>query len=108
MRAAPDIGTDGLGTLGIIVAGLAACAVAAALTASGPGSQDAALQAVARALMVGVPIAVGLYARRQVATARFGSLLVLAGFGWFMATLSESHDAWICGVGRVSGCTSRS
>ena len=103
MRAAPDIGTDRLGTLGIVVAGLAACAVAAALTASGPGSQDAALQAAARALMVGAPIAVGLYARRQPATARFGSLLVLAGFGWFMATLSESHDAWIYSVGRVSG-----
>jgi signal transduction histidine kinase len=103
VREASDIDTDRLGTLGIVVAGLAACAVAGALTASGPGSQDAALQAVARALMVGTPIAVGLYARRQVATARFGSLLVLAGFGWFMATLSESHDTWIYSVGRVSG-----
>jgi len=103
VREAPDISADRLGTFGIVVAGLAACAVAAAVTASGSGSGDVALQAVARAVMVGAPIAVGLYARRQPATARFGSLLVLAGFGWFMATLSESHDPWIYSVGRVSG-----
>jgi signal transduction histidine kinase len=106
---APSVGTgaahrsDWLGTLAIAAAGLAACAVAAGLTASGPGREDVALAAVARALMVGTPIAVGLYARRHVASARFGSLLIVAGFGWFMATFSESHDAWIYSVGRVSG-----
>jgi signal transduction histidine kinase len=94
---------DWLGTLGIVLAGLAACAAAAALTASGPGSEDVGLQATARALMVGTPIAVGLYARRHAASARFGGLLILAGFGWFLATLSESHDAWLYSVGRVSG-----
>jgi signal transduction histidine kinase len=90
------------GTVGIAAAGLAACGVAAALTASGPDSQDVA-QATARALIVGTPIAVGLYARRHAATARFGSILIVAGFGMFMATLSESHDAWLYSVGRVSG-----
>ena len=84
-------------------AGVAACAVAAALTASGPDSGDVALQAVARALMVGAPIAVGLYARRHAVSARFGTLLIVAGFGWFMATLSESQDEWLYSVGRVSG-----
>jgi signal transduction histidine kinase len=95
--------SDWLGTLGLVVAGLCACAVAAALTASGPDSDDVALQAAARALMVGTPIAVGLYARRRAASARFGSLLILVGFATFMTTLSESQDAWVYSVGRVSG-----
>jgi signal transduction histidine kinase len=89
-------------TLVIVAAGLAACALAAAVTASGPDPDDLGLQLTARVLMVGVPIAVGLYARRFAASARFGSLLIAAGFGWCMATLSESDDVWIYSVGRVS------
>jgi len=96
-----DIRPDG--TLAIAAAGLAACAVAAALTVSGTDSENIALQALARAVMVGTPIAVGLYARRHAASARFGSLLIVAGFGWFMATLSESPDAWLYSLGRVTG-----
>ncbi len=90
-------------TLAIGAAGLAACAVAAILSASGSGAENATLSAIARALMVGTPIAVGLYARRFAASARFGSLLIVAGFGWFMATLSESNNPWIYSLGRVSG-----
>jgi signal transduction histidine kinase len=90
-------------TLGIVLAGLAACGAAVALTASGPDSEDVGLQAVARALMVGTPIAVGLYARRHASSERFGGLLIFAGFAWFLATLSESDDEWIYSVGRVSG-----
>jgi signal transduction histidine kinase len=92
-----------LGSLAILLAGLAATAVAAALTASGPSSELVELEAIARALTVGAPIAVGLYARRHTATARFGNLLIVVGFGWFMATLSQSDDAWIYSLGRVSG-----
>jgi signal transduction histidine kinase len=94
--------SDRLGTLAIVAAGLAASGVAAALTASGPESGNVALHAIARALTVATPIAVGLYARRHGATARFGGLLILAGFGWFLATLSESEDAWIYSVGRLA------
>ena len=94
---------DVVGTLGLVAAGLAACAVAAALTASGSNSENVALEAVVRALMVGTPIAVGLYARRHAASARFGTLLVAAGFGWFMTTLSASQNEWVYSVGRVSG-----
>ena len=89
-------------TLVIVAAGLAACVAAAAVTASGPDPEDLALQATTRALMVGTPIAVGLYARRFAASARFGNVLIAAGFGWFMATLSESDDVWLYSVGRVS------
>jgi len=92
-----------LETVLIVVAGLAACLAAVAVTASGPDPAELALQATARTLIAGTPIAVGLYARRFVASARFGDLLIAAGFGWFLATLSESDDAWLYSVGRVSG-----
>jgi signal transduction histidine kinase len=92
-----------LGTFVIVAAGLAACVASVAVTASGPDPEQLTLQAIARALTVGTPIAVGLYARRFPASARFGSLLIAAGFGWFMATLSESDNVWLYSVGRVSG-----
>src|SRR3954451_1233831 len=87
----------------LAAAGAVASATAAALTLSGSSGNYAALQAVARALMVGVPVAVGLYAVRHPASARFGALLILAGFGWFVTTLSESPDPWLYSIGRVAG-----
>ena len=92
-----------LETLAIVAAGLIACAVTVAVTASGPDSEYVELEALARALTVGAPIAVGLYARQFAPSARFGNLLILSGFGWFMTTLSESDQAWLYSVGRVSG-----
>jgi signal transduction histidine kinase len=59
------------------------------------------VEGLARALMVGAPIAVGLYARRRVPFARFGGLLVGIGFISFVATLSNSPDAVVYSVGRV-------
>ena len=89
--------------LAIVTAGAAACAAAVALTFAGPDPAHVTLQAVARAAMVGTPIAVGLYARGFAASVRFGNLLIVSGFAWFMATLSESSDATLYSVGRVSG-----
>ena len=42
---------------------------------------------------------------RHAASARFGRLLILTGFGWFLATLSESPDPWLYSIGRVAGWT---
>src|SRR3954469_22359275 len=84
---------------GITAAGALASAIAAAMTLSGSSGQYVALQGVGRALMVGLPAAVGLYAVRQPASARFGPLLIVAGFGWFVTTLSESSDAWLYSIG---------
>jgi signal transduction histidine kinase len=104
-KLAPVAAVEGrpLDTLGIFAAGFAASGVVAALTASGPGSEYVALEATVRGLMVGTPIAVGLYARRHAASARFGTLLIVAGFGGFLASLSESEDAWLYSAGRVAG-----
>jgi signal transduction histidine kinase len=61
------------------------------------------VEGLARALMVGAPIAVGLYARRRVPFARFGTLLVGIGVLWFVGTLSNSPDAVVYSIGRVGG-----
>ena len=70
-------------------------------TATCPTNPTAA--AIARALMVAVPIAVGLYAWHRRPDERFGPLLVAAGFGWFLTTLAESGDSLVYSIGRVSG-----
>ena len=76
-----------------------AISVAAAMEAPAhPG-----LVAAARASMVGVPIAVGLYAWYSRLNERFGLLLVAAGGCWFATTLAESSDAVLYTVGRTAG-----
>ena len=49
-----------------------------------------------------MPIAVGLYARAYPASERFGTLLIVAGFGWFVVTLAGSSDARLYSTGRVA------
>lgn len=81
---------------------LAATAVAIALTG---GMPDSAGLAERYALIVAVPIAVGLYAWRDGRHARFGRLLVLIGFAWFLPSLSASSNDLLYSVGRVAGWT---
>jgi signal transduction histidine kinase len=87
---------------GCALAGLAAVATSAAIAASSATSQ-AGLVAVARALVVGVPIAVGLYAWSRRSDERFGRLLVGVGAGLFLTTLAESGDELAYTVGRTAG-----
>jgi len=91
-----------LGVSAIALAGVCACAVAAIVMASGSVSGHVVLETVVRALIVGVPIAVGLFARASPASRRFGDVLILAGFGWLLATLSASADDLPYSIGRVS------
>jgi hypothetical protein len=74
------------------VAGAALCCLTGVLVTTWSTSHYDWLEGLARALMVGAPIAVGLYARRRVPFARFGGLLVGVGVVWFVATLSNSPD----------------
>src|SRR5215218_3734301 len=82
---------------------LALCGITAAITIGGSTSEYAALEASARGLMVGAPIAVGLYARGLPAFHRFGNLLVGAGIGWFLASFSASDEELLHSIGRISG-----
>ena len=87
----------------IAATGAVLCAVAAGITAEGSTVEQPWLEAVARASMVGAPIAVGLYARRRPASARFGNLLLATGAAWFLTTLAESSDPLLHAIGRMSG-----
>ena len=90
-----------LTTLGC--AGVVATAVAAGIAASSDLPTNPTAAAIARALMVAVPIAVGLYAWHTRPDERFGPILVAAGFGWFLTTLAESSDSLVYSIGRVAG-----
>jgi signal transduction histidine kinase len=95
--------SEWLATTATIAAVLAACAVTAAITVTGSVGEYTWLDAGARALMVGAPLAVGLYARRRPASRRFGDLLVIVGAGWFLASLATSDDEVAYSMGRVAG-----
>ena len=88
--------------LALALSGAAATIAAAALGFAGAAGQPG-LAALARALIVAVPIAVGLYAWSRRPSQRFGILLVALGGGWFLATLSESPDPAVYTVGRAAG-----
>jgi signal transduction histidine kinase len=86
----------------IAVAGAAATVAAAELALEGAATSPG-LTALVRALSVSAPIAVGLYAWYRGHNRRFGVLLMAAGAGWFVTSLSESGDAVAYTVGRTAG-----
>lgn len=84
-------------------AGAAACGAAVALTLSGSQSSSPALDAEVRAAIIAAPIAVGLYAWCREPWARFGKLLVAAGFAWSLTTFAQSSNEFLYSAGRVFG-----
>ena len=83
-------------------AGLVMALITVEVTLAGVDSGNAGLAAAGRALMVVVPVAVGCYAWQRTSHRRFGVLLILAGFGWFLTTLSESDNSLLYSTGRVA------
>jgi len=83
-------------------AGLGMCVVAAVVTTTGSTSEYDWLEGLARAVMVGAPIAVGLYARRRRPFERFGTMLIAVGVVWFVATFAGSRDEVLYSVGRIA------
>jgi signal transduction histidine kinase len=81
-------------------AGAAACAAAVVVTLSGTQSSNPALDAQVRGAIVAIPIAVGLYAWYHAHWARFGKLLVIAGFAASVATLAQSSNDVLYSAGR--------
>lgn len=87
------------------VCGLAALAatVTAAAQGADAGSSRPELVALARALIVGVPVAAGLYTWGRHGSERFGLLLVGLGAGLSLTTLAESDDELLYTFGRIAG-----
>jgi signal transduction histidine kinase len=87
----------GIATVGGMLAGLAALV---ALTGDMP--HEVAL-AEKQAIIVAVPVGVGVYAWREGTHARFGRLLVIAGVAWFLGSFSTSSNEVLHSIGRIAG-----
>jgi hypothetical protein len=72
------------------------------VTTAGSRSEYDWVEGLARAVMVGAPIAVGLYARERKQFERFGTVLIAVGIVWGLATLAGSRDEVLYSVGRVA------
>src|SRR5688500_8339398 len=84
------------------VAGLAASATAAQIGLSGASSHPALVASV-RALIVGVPIAAGIFTWWRGAAERFVLLLLFAGVASFLTAFAESSDELLYSIGRTAG-----
>ena len=92
-----------VGPPAVVTAAVVLCSITVAVTLSGADGEAPWAEAAARALMVGAPLGVGAYALRRPPFARFGVLLVAAGFAWFLTTLAGSDDPLVYSIGRVAG-----
>jgi signal transduction histidine kinase len=89
--------------LAACVAMVVAATAAAAVIAVSGDTNEPALVATARAVIVGFPIAIGLSIWRHAANDRFGPLLVAVGGDCLLSTLAESSDAGLYTLGRAAG-----
>ena len=87
---------------GCVATALAGAALAALITASGPATH-LGLAAATRAIVVGVPLGVGLYWWSYRHRDRFGLLLAALGAALLVTTLAETDDELLYSVGRVAG-----
>src|SRR3954469_16876414 len=86
-----------LGTAAAVAVG----AVSVLVPVSGASSTTVFLETAARAVAVGLPVAVGLVAWRRPPFERFGRLLVVTGAAVLVVTLSLSDNALLYSTGRV-------
>jgi signal transduction histidine kinase len=86
--------------LGPVAAAVAT--LAAILVVNGATPHEAAGRAVLELLVVGSPLAAGLYAVRGGHDVRFGAALIGAGFAWSLTALGESQASVPYSIGRVA------
>jgi signal transduction histidine kinase len=102
-RTAPRVRLPGAAlrvATGVVAAGI--CAVAVVMVASGAPPDERFSRGLTGALIIGLPVAVGLYATTSARTFRFGLLLVGAGLVWSLTALAESPQSLPYSIGRVS------
>ena len=78
------------------------CAIAVVFAASGASPEAAAGRALLELLVVGVPLAAGIYALRSPATATFGVALLTVGSMWSLTALAESGSSLLYTIGRIA------
>jgi signal transduction histidine kinase len=99
---APTRSVPGSGRPHLAVAGVVVCAAAVATAAAGAHGDAAVGRGLLELLVVGVPIAAGLYALRAAVNRGFGIALLGVGFGWSLTALGESTLSVPYTVGRLS------
>jgi signal transduction histidine kinase len=86
----------------VAVAALGLSALAAALVLTASGSAEHPLgRAAIHGLIIGAPVATGLYAIRS-SCSRFGWQLMAAGFAWSLTILAEASSSLAYSTGRVA------
>jgi signal transduction histidine kinase len=100
--ATPSASTRSGLALAIGAAAFALCVLAVAETAASAPAGARFDRAVIEALIVGVPMAAGVYGLLTPRTFRFGAMLVGAGAIWSLTAFAESSDSVLYSLGRVS------
>jgi signal transduction histidine kinase len=88
--------------LRLALAGALVCASSVAMAAAGASADAAFGRGLLQLLIVGGPIAVGLYALRSPANRSFGIALLGVGFAWSLTAFAESPDSVPFTVGRLA------
>jgi signal transduction histidine kinase len=84
------------------VVAAAICAIAVVIVARAAPTGERFSRALAEALIIGLPVAVGLYATSSPRTLGFGLLLIGAGFIWSLTALAEAPESLPYSIGRVA------
>jgi signal transduction histidine kinase len=92
-RLAPVLGATGAATVALTTLYV--------VSSVAPG--DAVVRGFVMGLVAGVPIIAGVYALRARQSARFGVILMAAGFAWSLTALWESSHSVPYSVGRLAG-----
>jgi signal transduction histidine kinase len=101
LSARAEAGSQGLEAR-LAVAGGAVCLGAVALAVAGASSDAAFGRGLLQLLIVGGPIAVGLYALRAPINRSFGVALLGIGFAWSLTALAESTLSVPYTIGRLA------
>jgi hypothetical protein len=103
-RSAPRVRVSGAAlrvATAIVAAAIGAIAVAMVARAAPAG--DRFDRSLVVAAIIGLPVAVGLYATLSPRTSRFGILLIGAGLVWSLTALGESSSRTSCSPTRGAG-----
>ena len=82
--------------------GAVVCIAAVVVSASGSQSDAAFGRGLLELLIVGTPIAAGVYALREPSNARLGIALLAIGFSWSLTALAETSLSVPYTIGRIS------
>jgi signal transduction histidine kinase len=86
----------------LALAGVVVCTAAVTVATTSAAGDAAVGRGLLELLVVGVPIAAGLYALRASVNRGFGIALLGVGFGWSLTALSESSLSVPYTIGRLS------